>query len=99
MTTNKTLSILFLLLLCTGLASCDNNSGAKHSAVKLEGTAVKGVIKHAAVSLFLIIDGKVQEQPIARSSTDENGHYSIDTVTAHKGPALLRVTGQRITLL
>ena len=90
--------ILFVLLLATGLAGCGgSSSGGKQSSetqiIKLEGTAVKGVIKNAAVSLFAIIDGSMQEQAIATTITDENGHYSIDLQSDYKGPALVRVTG------
>lgn len=90
--------ILFVLLLTTGLAGCGgSSSGGKQSSeaqiIKLEGTAVKGVVKNAAVSLFAIIDGGVQAQAIATTITDENGHYSIDLQSDYKGPALVRVTG------
>ncbi len=62
------------------------------NAITLDGSAVKGLIKHAVVTVHPISGSQISEDIIASTLTDSQGNYSVLIETDHSGPVAVIVT-------
>lgn len=95
------LCALFLLAGCGGGGSSGSADGSTPPAddqaapdpTSLGGTAVKGIVRNASVSVFAIEDGSLSDTPISEGSTDAAGRFDLDLPEGTAGLVLVEVVG------
>ncbi|WP_455365827.1 hypothetical protein [Kaarinaea lacus] len=101
----RVISIVSILLLLLVLGACSSGGGDSApppppppgppatTNLTIGGTGVKGIIKHARVNVFAIEDdGSVASQPLATTTTNEFGDYSINFDTEYSGPVMVVIS-------
>lgn len=87
---NARLPILAMLVGASLAAACGGSSSSTSGAA-VSGTAVKGPVSGAAVVAYAVASGAMGA-PIASSSTDSMGNFSIP-VGSYSGPMMLQLSG------
>lgn len=90
------------------LAGCGGSGGSSGSAngstpppddqttpdpTSLGGTAIKGIVRNASVSVFAIEDGSLADTPLVEGSTDDSGSFDLDLPEGTAGLVLVEVVG------
>jgi len=70
--------------------------GASPSSVQLSGSAAKGILIGADVSVYALTDGKRGDKPLATAKTGSDGSYKLD-IAPTAGPVLIEVTANELT--
>lgn len=87
-------SILAAALLAAG---CGGGGGggtaAQPEPLAVTGTAVKGIIIGGVVEAFAITDGQVADTPLATTTTDASGNYSLELPGDFSGDIKILVRG------
>ncbi len=80
------------------LSGCGGGSGGitANELVDLSGSAAKGILIGADVSVYAVIDGKPAAVALAKTKTDSKGEYSLQVPTT-SGPLIVEVKANKDT--
>ena len=82
-----------------GLSGCGGGgggSGGAPSTVQLNGTAAKGILIGADVSVYALTNGKKGDKPLATAKTGADGSYTLN-ISPTNGPVLIEVKANSTT--
>lgn len=80
----------------TGCGGGGGGSGDAPSTVQLSGTAAKGILIGADVSVFALTNGKKGDKPLATAKTGADGSYTLN-ISPTNGPVLIEVKANSTT--
>lgn len=96
-------ALLAAAIIATGCSDSSNNSSsstpdAQDEISTISGSAVKGLMSSATVSIHSIVDGSPSLLPLATGQTDDAGQYTIN-ITNYTGPVIVLLTTTTSTLM
>jgi len=80
----------------TGCGGGGGGSGAAPSTVQLNGTAAKGILIGADVSVYALTNGKKGDKPLDTAKTGADGSYTLN-ISPTNGPVLIEVKANSTT--
>jgi hypothetical protein len=92
-----------MVLAVLGLTACssggDDAAAPSASGAVVSGGVQKGIIAAGVVSAYGITDGAVSATPIAATTTDENGQYSLTLPAGYAGAVKVKITAAADTTM